>query len=162
MLPAIGAALMIGGTLASALQKRPKADTSSLDAIAGMLEQNYKNIGDYFNQAEGDLATQYGSFYGNEMESAVNALAGSGVFDSPVSEKALQKKRLALAETFAGAKSQLAGQKMQAIAGADSQRIAYLNQLANANYQESMADYEQRKNMWGTIGSLGSSLTGGK
>lgn len=120
-------------------KKPPKMDMGAMDQAYALINKQYQNINEYFTSAEQSFETQYGSMYGVEMTDAINAMAGSGIFESPVSENALNRKRTALAETYAMGKSSLAGQKMQAIGAIDQQKVSYYQNLANLQYQQELA-----------------------
>jgi hypothetical protein len=119
--------------------KAPKMDMGPMDQALSLINQQYQNVNQYFTTADTSFEAQYSNFYGQEMTDAINNLAGSGVFESPVSENALNRKRTALADTYATGKSSLAGQKMQALGSVDQQKISYYQNLANLQFQEGQA-----------------------
>ena len=119
--------------------KAPKMDTSAMDQAYALINKQYSAVNEYFTQADSSFEEQYANTYGNEMTDAINAMAGSGVFDSPVSENALNRKRMALGETYAMGKSSLAGEKMRAIGQIDQQKVAYYQNLAQMQYAEQQA-----------------------
>jgi len=120
-------------------KKAPKMNMGPMDEAYALINKQYNAVNEYFANADESYETQYGNMYGNEMTDAINAMAGSGIFESPVSENALNRKRAALAETYAMGKSQLAGQKMSAIGAIDQQKVSYYQNLANMQYQQELA-----------------------
>lgn len=92
------------------------------------------------------------------MQNAVNALAGSGIYESPVSENQLNRTRQALGETYAAGKSELAGQKLAATSAIDQSKISYLQNLSNIQYNRAMAKQANRSSLYGTLGGLGAAL----
>jgi hypothetical protein len=156
----LGAALFGAGLLGSAFTKRPRYNMGALKQAGELIEQQYKNIEDYFKEAGGAFEQQYGTYYGQTMQDAVSRLASQGIYESPVSERALGRTRTALGESYAAGKSKLAGQKMQALGAIDQSKINYLQNLANAQYSRQMAKQQQQAQMFQMAGGLGSSLLG--
>lgn len=132
----------------------PQRDQSAMDQAMAMIQQQYGNINAYFEQANKDLETQFGAMRGRTMTDAINALAGSGVYESPVSEYQLNRTRQGLAETYATAKSSLAGLKMSALSGIDQQKIGYYQNIANQQYQDALVRYQNRMQLIGAGASL--------
>lgn len=163
--PIIGGAMLAGG-LAGSLFGGKKSNKGYKSAMASMSEaeklinQQYGNIEEYFNQAGSAFETQYKSYYSQQMQDAINTLAGTGIYESPVAERSLGRQRQALAETYATAKSQLAGQKLSAIGAVDQQRISYLQNLAQLQYNKQLAKQQEQSQIFGTIGGIGSALLG--
>ena len=155
-----GAALFGAGLLGSALQKRPKYNMGALNEAGRLIEKQYGDVEAYFKEANTAFEGQYQNYYGNQMQDAVNQMANRGIYESPVSERALGRTRQALGETYASAKSQLAGQKMQAIGQIDQAKIGYLQNISNAQYSRQMAKQQQQGQMFSMLGGLGSSLLG--
>ena len=133
-------------------------DYGLMDEAATLLTKQTNNINEYFNTASKDFDTQYASQYGTEMGDAINAMAGSGIFDSPVSENALNRKRKALGEQYAVGKSALAGQKMTALGQVDQQRISYYTNLSNMRYQEQQAKVNYKQQNTAMMGSMAAAL----
>ena len=165
MLPLLAGGMMAAGLIGSlnankGSNKAYKNAMSSMGEAGALIEKQYGDVENYFNQANTDFETQYKDYYGNQMQDAVNAMAGSGIYDSPVSEKSLGRTRQALATSYATGKSELAGQKMQALGSIDSQKISYLQNISQLQYQKSMAKQQQQSQLFGTIGGIGTSLLG--
>lgn len=162
----LGGALLAGGAIGSLLsgnkaaKKAYKAAMASMTQAGSLINQQYGNVDKYFTEAGSALETQYGSYYSQEMQDAINSLAGTGIYESPVSENVLSRKRKALGETYAAAKSELAGQKMSALSSIDSQRINYLQNLASLQFNKQMAKQQYQSQIWGTVGGLGGALLG--
>lgn len=166
-LPVLAGALMAGGLIgglsgANKSRKAYKSAMGTLGQVGSMIEQQYANVDQYFNQAGQDLAAQYQPYYTSQIEQSINQLANQGIYESPVSERALGRTRSALAQTYASARSELAGQRMQAMSSIDAQKINYLQNLAQLQYSKQMAKQQQQTQLFGTIGGLGSSLLGMK
>lgn len=165
-LPAIIGAVSLGAGLLGSLsggkaaKKAYKAQIAALNEAQRMVEQQYGQIDDYFNQANQAFEQQYSGYYGQQIGEAVNRIANQGIYESPVSENVLNRTRTALGETYATAKSQLAGQRLQARAAVDSQKINYLQNLANAQYQRQMSQQQAKMQTFGMLGGLGTSLLG--
>jgi translation elongation factor EF-1alpha len=85
-------------------------------------------------------------------------MAGSGIYDSPVSQNALNRTQTGLADQYATGKSTLAGQKMQAIGSIDQQKIGYLQNLASMQYSRQQAQESKKSSIFGSLGGLGGSL----
>jgi len=154
----IGLALAGAGLIGAARQKTPKIDMTGMNAALALIDKQERNLADYFKQAGANLETQYGRYYGTEMEGAVNTLANQGIYESPIAQKSIARKQAALAETYATAKSQLAGQQMQAQAGIDQARVGYLQNLASLHYQRQSAKMQGQSQLFGAIGGLGAAL----
>jgi hypothetical protein len=132
----------------------------ALKEAGQLIERQYSNIEDYFKEAGGAFEQQYSTYYGQQMQDAVSRMASQGIYESPVSERAMGRTRTALGESYAAGKSQLPGQKMQAIGQIDQAKIGYLQNLANAQYSRQMAKQQQQGQMFSMLGGLGSSLLG--
>ena len=164
----IGAALYAAGSVGSILSTRKagkkayKSAMASMNQAESLINQQYGNVEQYFKEAGGALETQYGSYYSQQMQDAINALAGTGIYESPVSERALSRTRQALGETYAAAKSELAGQKLSAISAIDQQKIGYLQNLASLQYNKQLAKQEQQAKVFSAIGGAGMGLLGVK
>lgn len=161
-LPLLAGGMMAAGLVGAFTTKRPKMDMSGMNEAYRLINEQYGNIEKYFNEAGSAFNTQYQGYYSNTMQDAVNKLAGSGLYESPVGQKQLNRQQVALGETYAAGKSQLAGQKMQAIGQVDQQKISYYQNLANMQNQKAQQKYQSQQQMWGTIGGLGGSLLGMK
>ena len=85
-----------------------------MNQAGDLIQQQYSNINDYFSQANDAFQSQYKNLYGTTMQDTVNSMAGSGIYDSPVSQNALNRTQTALGTQYATGMSQLAGLKMQA------------------------------------------------
>lgn len=132
--------------------------SKSMQDALNLINQQSVNLGAYFETANNEFENQYKDFYGTTMQDAFNALASTGIYDSPVSENALNRKRKSLSTTYATGKSQLAGQKMSAEGAIDQQKINYYQNLANLQYQESAAKTAAKNQMWGTAASIGTAI----
>ena len=165
-LPLLAGGLIAGGLAGSlfgskkASKKAYKAAMASMGQAGQLIEQQYTNVENYYNQANTDYETQYKSYYGQQMQDAVNAMAGTGIYESPVSEFSMGRTRQALATTYATGKSELAGQKMQAMGSIDAQKIGYLQNLASLQYNKALAKQQSQSQMFGLIGGLGTSILG--
>jgi len=155
---AIGIGLGIAGLIGAASQKRPKYNSSAMDEAYRLIENQYANIDKYFTEAGSAFESQYKNYYGQEMQDAVNQIAGSGIYESPVSQNILNRKQMALGETYAAGKSELAGQRMSAIGKIDQQKISYYQNLADMQYRREQQKAQSRIQTWGTIGALGAAL----
>ena len=154
----IGGALMGGGLLGALIQKRPKFNSGPMDEAYGLINDQYNNVNSYFDEANTAFEGQYQHYYGQQMQDAVNAIAGNGIFESPVSENVLNRNREALSEQYATGKSQLAGQKMSAIGSIDQQKIAYFQNLASLQHQRAMEKQQSNSQLFGEIGAIGAAL----
>lgn len=164
-LPVLAGALMAGGLIGSlsgnkGRNKAYKAALGSLQQAGQLIDRQYANVNDYFNQADTAFESQYKDYYGTQMQDAVNALAGSGIYDSPVSELSLGRTRKALAQSYATGKSELAGQKMQALGSIDQQKISYLQNLASLQYNKQLSKQQEQSQLFGAIGGIGGSILG--
>ena len=153
-----GGALLGGGLLGSLTSKRPKFDSSAMDEAYNLINSQYGQVNDYFNEANTAFEGQYQNYYGQEMQDAVNAIAGNGIFESPVSENILNRKRSALSEQYAAGKSQLAGQKVSALGTIDAQKISYYQNLANLQYERAQQKQQSQSQMFSAIGGIGMAL----
>ncbi len=164
-LPVLAGAMIAGGLAGSIFGKKGskkayKQAMGSMNQAGSLIEQQYGNVENYFNEAGSAFETQYQGYYTQQMQDSINAIAGSGIYDSPVSENYLGRNRQALAQTYATGKSELAGQKMQAMGSIDQQKVAYLQNLASLQYNKAMQKQQQQSQMFGAIGGIGSSLLG--
>jgi hypothetical protein len=125
-----------------------------MNKAADMIDNQYGAINDYFTQAGNAFEAQYKTTYSDTMESAFNSLASRGIYDSPVGENSLRKARIGLADVYATGKSALAGQKMQALGSVDAQKISYLQNLSQAQYQQDQAKHNNTMQLI----SMGASL----
>mgnify|MGYP003610437339 CR=1 FL=1 len=166
MLPLLGGAMLAGGLAGSLFgnkkssKKAYKNAMAQMSQVSDLINQQYQNVDTYFNQANQDFGTQYQDYYSTQMQDAVNSLAGTGIYESPVSEMSLGRTRKALAQTYATGRSELAGQKMQALGSIDQQKINYLQNLAQLQYGKAMQSQQSQSQMFGMIGGLGTSLMG--
>jgi hypothetical protein len=154
----LGAALMGAGLLGSLTQKKPKYNMGAMDEAYRLIEKQYGDVNAYFNEAGTAFEGQYKTYYGQTMQDAVGAIAGSGIYESPVSENYLNRQRTALGEQYATGKSQLAGQKMSALGQIDQQKVTYYQNLANIQYQKQLQKQQSKSQMFGTIAGLGAAL----
>ena len=113
------------------------AYTSAMNQALALINTQTDNVNSYFQQAGAAFDSQYNTYYGQTMQDAANAIAGSGVYNSPVSENMLGRTRANLASTYATGKSNLAGQQMSALGGIDQQKVSYYQQLGNLQEQQS-------------------------
>ena len=95
------------------------------------INQEYANISNYYDQASTDYDIQFKQQAGQTMTDAINSMAGNDVFESPVSERALNRTRTALNTQYAVGKSTLAGQKMTSLSAIDAQKVSYYQNLAS-------------------------------
>ena len=159
-LPVLAGAMILGGLYGASKQKVPKYDMSGMNAALDLINKQEANLGEYFKTAGSAMEQQYGRLYGDEMGQAINMAASRGIYESPIAQKGIARKQAALAETYATAKSQLAGQQMQAQAGIDQQRVGYLQNLAGLQYQRQVAKMQGQSQLFGQIGGLGGALLG--
>lgn len=151
--------IMLGAGLIGAMsQKKPKYDSGPMDEALKLIEAQYGNVNTYFNEAGTAFEGQYQHYYGQSMQDAVNAIAGSGIYESPVSQNYLNRQQMALGETYATAKSQLAGQKMQALGSVDAQKISYYQNLAAIQNARAQQKSQSNQQLFGAIGSIGAAL----
>jgi hypothetical protein len=115
-------------------------------------------VNSYFQQAGAAFDQQYNTYYGQTMQDAANAIAGSGVFNSPVSENMLGRTRQSLASTYATGKSSLAGQEESALGGIDQQKVSYYQTLGGLQAQEAANKADRKQSTFNTILSVGASL----
>lgn len=160
MLPLLAGGLIAGGLIGSLTSKTPKYNMGALNNAAALIEKQYGNINEYFTQANTAFEGQYKNLYGTTMQDTVNQMAGSGVYESPVSQNALNRTQMALGEQYATGKSTLAGQKMQAMGSVDQAKIGYLQNLANIQYQQAQAKAAKKSSIFGAIGGIGGALIG--
>jgi hypothetical protein len=132
----------------------------AMNEVQALIQKQYGDVENYFKEANQAFETQYGQYYGGQMGDIVNQLAGQGIYESPVSERALQRQRQALADTYATGKSQLAGERMSAIGAIDQQKIGYLQNLANIQYQRQLAKQQKQSSVFGGVAGLGAALIG--
>ena len=112
---------------------------SSMNDALAAINQQYADINNYYDQANTAFESQYKSYYGQNMTDTVNSMAQNDIFESPVSEKALNRQRQALTEQYATAKSTLAGEKMSALGSVNAQKISYYQNLASLQLQQKTA-----------------------
>lgn len=153
-------ALAAGGLLGGLMQKTPRYNMGAMNEVQRLIEKQYGDVENYFKEANAAFETQYGQYYGGQMGDIVNQLAGQGIYESPVSERALGRQRQALADTYATAKSQLAGERMSALGSIDQQKINYLQNLAGIQYQRQLAKQQKMSSVFSGIAGLGAALTG--
>ena len=125
---------------------------STMDAALQTINQQYADIENYYSQASDDYDTQFKQQSGLAMTDAINSIATNDVFESPVSERALNRTRTALNEQYAVGKSTLAGQKMSALGSIDAQKVSYYQNLASL--QQSAKNAKRSSIMQG-IGAAG-------
>ena len=104
---------------------------STMASALETINQEYANISNYYDQAATDFDTQFKQQAGQTMTDAINSMAGNDVFESPVSERALNRTRTALNTQYAVGKSALAGQKMSSLSAIDAQKVSYYQNLAS-------------------------------
>lgn len=154
----IGGASLATGLLGSLKSKTPKYNMAAMNEALNLINKQYTDTESYFNEANRAFESQYGSYYGQSMQDAVNALANTGIYESPVSENQLNRTRKALAETYAAGKSELAGQKLSATSAIDQSKISYLQNLSNLQYNKALAKQSQRSSLYSTLSGLGAGL----
>lgn len=159
-LPVLGMALVGGGLLGSMFQKTPRYNMAAMNEVQNLIQKQYGDVENYFKEANKAFETQYGQYYGGQMGDVVNQLANQGIYESPVSERALGRQRQALADTYATAKSQLAGERMTALGAIDQQKINYLQNLANIQYQKQLEKQQKTSSILGGAAGLGAALIG--
>jgi hypothetical protein len=125
---------------------------SMANALQAINDQ-YAQTSNYYDQASTDFETQFQQQYGQTMTDAVNNMASNDIFESPVSEKALNRTRQGLNMQYAVGKSALAGQKMSALSSIEGQKIGYYQNLASL--QQSAANAKRSSIMQG-IGAAAS------
>lgn len=134
--------------------------TAAMNQALDLINKQYSAISSYYDEAGAAFEQQYKGLYGQTMQNAVNALASSGIYESPVSQNQLNRTQSALAETYATGKSQLAGQRLSAESAVDQQRISYYQNLANLQYQQARDKAARKSGLFGSIGGLGGTLLG--
>ena len=159
-LPLLAGALIGGGLLGGLSQKTPKFDMSAMDEAYRLIEEQSANTESYFKEAGSALETQYGNLYGQSMQDVINAVSSAGIYESPVAQNVIGRQQTALGETYAAAKSKLAGERLSALGSIDQQKVAYKQQLANLQYQKALAKQQKKSQIFSTMGGLGSALLG--
>ena len=154
----LGAASLGAGLFGSLTSKTPKYNMAAMNEALNLINKQYTDTESYYNTANQAFDEQFGTYKGQTMQNAVNALAGSGIYESPVSENQLNRTRTALGETYAAGKSELAGQKLAATSAIDQSKISYLQNLSNLQYNRAMAKQANRSSLYGTLGGLGAAL----
>ena len=149
---------MLGGGLLGSMSQKIKYDSSAMDSALSLIEEQYGNINTYFNQANTAFESQYQNYYGQTMQDAVNSIAGSGIYESPVSQNFLNRQQVALGETYASGKSSLAGQKLTALGSVDQQKIQYYQNLASLQYSRAQAKANKQSSIFSTIAGVGAAL----
>ena len=160
MLPVLAGGMILGGLYGAAKQKLPKFDMSAMDEAYRLIEKQTGQVEEYYKEAGGALEQQYGNLYGQTIQDVVNAMATAGIYDSPVSQSVMARQQQALGETYATAKSKLAGERLSALGAIDQQRVAYKQQLANIQYQQALAKQQKKAQVYGAIGGIGRALLG--
>ncbi|HPP67300.1 MAG TPA: hypothetical protein PKX05_05225 [bacterium] len=158
LLPVLGAISFGAGLLGSLTSKTPKYNTSAMRSVLDLISKQEQDINKYFSEALQSYEAQYRNYYANTFGDVASLIAGAGIYESPVSENILNRTRTALMDTYLAGKSELMGQKMQALSSIDQQRINYYMSLANAQYQNQLAKAQKKKSIFGAIGGLGASL----
>jgi hypothetical protein len=156
----LGGALAAGGLIGS-IFSGGSGDGGAQDSLAKameLIEGQQTSLNQYFRSANTALESQYKTYYGQQMQAAVDALAKSGIYGSPISQKRQNRTMQALADTYANAKSQLAGQQMTAQGSINAQKVSYYQNLANIQYQKELANAQSESAMWSGIGGIGSAL----
>lgn len=160
LLPILGAVSLVGGLLGSLTEKTPRYSMKGMNAVQDLIEKQSRNLEEYYKQSGTALEQQFGTIYSQQMEDATSALASRGIYESPVSERSLGRTRATLADTYASAKSELAGQRLQAESNIDQQRVNYLQNLAQLQYNRQLAKQQKRSSIYGIMGSLGGAALG--
>lgn len=154
----LGAASLGAGLLGSLTSKTPKYNMAAMDEALRLIDKQYTDTESYYNQAGEAFESQFGTYKGQTMQNAVNALASIGIYESPVSENQLNRTRTALGETYMAGKSELAGQKLAATSAIDQSKISYLQTLSNLQYNRAMAKQSSHSSLYSTLGGLGAAL----
>ena len=131
---------------------------SAMSQALALINSQTDAVNGYFQQANQAFGQQYNNYYAQTMQDAVNSLAGSGVYGSPVSENMLGRTRTNLAQTYATGISTLAGQKVTAEGGIAQQKVGYYQTLGGLAAAAAEAKEQRKSQMWSTIAGLGSSL----
>lgn len=160
MLPLLAGGMMAAGLIGASSQKMPKMNMSAMDEAYRLIQSQYGQTEQYYGEANTALESQYGNLYGQTMQDTIGALANQGIYESPTSQNVLNRQQKALGETYATAKSQLAGQKMATLGAIDQQRVAYQQSLAQMQYSRALAKQSKKASMFGALGGLGSALLG--
>ena len=159
--PLIAGAIMGATALYKGMKETlPKYDMTGMNAALDMINKQYNDVNQYFNEAGSAFEGQYKRYYGETMSDAISTMANQGIYESPVSERQLGRIRTGLAETYATGKSQLAGQKLSAMSAIDQQKVTYYQNLANIQYNRDLAKYQRRMSLFGGIGGIGTALMG--
>lgn len=154
----LGAASLGAGLIGSLTSKTPKYNMAAMNEALKLIDKQYTDTESYFNEAGRAFESQFSTYQGQTMQDAVNALAGTGIYESPVSENQLNRTRTALGETYAAGKSELAGQKLAATSAIDQSKISYLQNLSNLQYNRAMAKQANRSSLYSTLSGLGAAL----
>lgn len=156
----LGGILAGGGLIGAMGSKMPSGGSEAMAKALELIQGQYANIDRYYKTANTALEGQYKTYYGQTMQDAVDALAKQGLYGSPVAQKRQNRVIKGLADTYAAAKSQLAGQKMQAEGTVNAQMIGYYQNLANLQFQQSAAEAQGQAQMFSGIGGIGGALLG--
>jgi len=157
-LAAVGLGTSALGLFGALKQKTPKYNTGYINDALNMLQNQQKQLDDYFSNLNSLYEQNYKIEYGQGINEAANYLANNGIYESPVSENLLNKQREALAQQYAMGKSDIMGQKLNAQSAIEQQRLAYMGRLADANYQNELAKMQKRQSIIGGIAGLGFGL----
>lgn len=155
----IGAGLSIAGALGAFGGKRDNsaADAAMQKALA-LIQGQQAGLDKYFKSANTALESQYKTFYSQTMQDAIDDIARRGIYGSPVAQKRQARITQSLADTYASAKSALAGQKVQAEGQINQQLVGYYQNLAQMQFQEGMAQAAGQSQLFSGIGGIGAAL----
>ena len=134
------------------------AGDSQMSQALALINTQTDAVNSYFKTANDAFQGQYNDYYGQTMQDAVNGIAGSGVYDSPVSENMLGRTRANLASTYATGLSTLAGQQMSALGGIDQQKVSYYETLGNMQATNDASKAAAKQATWNTIIQVGASM----
>ena len=127
---------------------------SSMNNALAAINQQYADINNYYDEADKAFETQFSSYRGQSITDAINSMAQNDVFESPASERALNRTRQGLTEQYATAKSTLAGQKMSALGSVNAQKVGYYQNLASLQ----MSNQASKRSGLGQMLSTGAGL----
>ena len=134
---------------------------SSMNNALEAINQQYADINNYYDEADKDFETQFSSYRGQSITDAINSMAQNDVFESPASERALNRTRQGLTEQYATAKSTLAGQKASALGSVTAQKVGYYQNLASLQMQQRASKRSGMGSLFSAIGGIGGTLIGG-
>ena len=134
---------------------------SSMNNALAAINQQYADINNYYDEADKAFETQFSSYRGQSITDAINSMAQNDVFESPASERSLNRARQGLTEQYATAKSTLAGQKMSALGSVTAQKVGYYQNLASLQMQQRASKRSGMKSVLGAVGGVLGGIVGG-